>query len=84
MTASAVVFSEILKSTCFIERLQIKLISKPHIGLLVPNLGPHFFLWVLPLLDIRHVTSYQCFQFKEKLMIQALENGKKPLILTLI
>ena len=42
------------------------------------------FLWVLPLLDVRHVTSYQCFQFKEKLMIQALENGKKPLILALI
>ena len=39
--------------------------------------GPNFSSWVLPLLDVRHYTSYHCMQSQEKRMIQTRWNGEK-------
>ena len=35
-----------------------------------PNLGPKYFLWILPLIVARHVSNYHPMQFTRKLMHQ--------------
>ena len=53
--------------------------SGTNFDLFVPNLGPQFFLWVLPLLVVclYIIASYNCVIFQGKLMSKMLENGKK-------
>ena len=36
------------------------------------------FVWILPLLDVIHCASYNCIQFKRKLIDKTWENGQKP------
>ena len=59
--------------------------KKPNFGLnfgsFGQNLGPkYFFLWVVPLLDVRHCCKLSYMQFQVKLMNQTWENDKKNLV----
>ena len=48
----------------------------PDFGPFDSNLGPNTFC--VDLLDVIHCASYNCIQFKRKLMDKTCENGQKP------